>query len=535
MDYSLYIKLKQDQFQSEFFRLNPTEHQKGVEEGAVLSRRIGGLIYYNNGKTILELNRDIQQPILENCITSTVQSVVLSALQQLLTYNASISLGPTKCARIYYLFFFSVASAFQWTGIAKSVSGTHVSWNWDTQYPLTDDQKSPWLITVLNIIMPFFIPNYVPIEQVPMVDIEAIKTTGHFSEWLSAWNMWWASRASDGNVAASVPPTAAQKPNGTTYLEVTATQDFNDAAAYPQPTKWTPLSLSGAQKNYLTYGWNDVESTCLDASAETTIKNAAVAAYLGNTGARGTEIANLLTIANTLTDEQKMIAEFWAGGPNTVAPPGMAVWIWKQYVTLTGASAATVLFSGLDLAIHLFEASRIVWGLKKQYMEGRPIQEIRRRYPNMNVTHWDGTTRNGNAWVPYQMTNFVTPPFPDFPSGHSTFSQSMANVMNDWFGPTIPATSFSANDLSLLSPIFKEPKTIQLTTFTIDAQSSEIQPGIVPATGLTLSWTTWQEMAESAGVSRQYGGIHAVSAHLGGQTLANQLHTAIKAAWAISH
>jgi hypothetical protein len=535
MDHSLYIKLRQDQFQSEFFRLNPTEKQQGLQDSSLLARRIGGLSFFNQGKPILPIVAETQISEQPTPTHPSVQSRILSALQQLFVYNASISLGPTKCARVYYLFFFSVAAAGQWVNIAKSVSGTHDGWNWDTQYPVAESEQTAWIVAVLNEIMPSFVPGYVPIEQESGIDVAAIKEKGKFSDWLAAWNTWWSARNADGNVAAGTPPTTAQKPNGATYLEVTTTQDFADATEYPQPTKWTPLSISGAQKNYLTYGWNDVTSSCLSASAETTIKTAAAAAYLGNTAGRTAEIAALLTLANGLTDEQKMIAEFWAGGPNTVAPPGMSVWIWKQYVSLVGASAATVLFSGLDLAINLFEASRLVWGLKKQYVEARPIQEIRRRYPNTDVTHWDGTIRKGNAWVPYQMTNFVTPPFPDFPSGHSTFSQAMANVMNDWFGANIPTAPFTATDLNLLSPIFSGETAIQLTAVPIAAASSEIQPGVVPVAPLTLSWSTWQEMADSAGVSRQYGGIHAASAHVGGQTLANQLHTAVKAAWSITH
>jgi len=38
---------------------------------------------------------------------------------------------------------------------------------------------------------------------------------------------------------------------------------------------------------------------------------------------------------------------------------------------------------------------------------------------------------------------------------------------------------------------------------------------------VTLGWTTWSDLATSAGVSRQYGGIHAQSAHLGSLALVN--------------
>jgi hypothetical protein len=40
-------------------------------------------------------------------------------------------------------------------------------------------------------------------------------------------------------------------------------------------------------------------------------------------------------------------------------------------------------------------------------------------------------------------------------------------------------------------------------------------------------------MADEAGISRKYGGIHATSAHTSSQALANELHTILKSAWNI--
>jgi hypothetical protein len=170
-------------------------------------------------------------------------------------------------------------------------------------------------------------------------------------------------------------------------------------------------------------------------------------------------------------------------------------------------------------------------------MEARPIQEIRRRYAGQNVTNYDGTIINGNLWVPYQETNFVTPPFPDFPSGHSTFSQAFANVMNAWFSPTIPPTMINMTDLYLLSPMYTGLGTLtnSLSDITVKARTSKIQTGLVPASDVHLTWSVWQDIADSAGVSRQYGGIHAVSANLGGQAVANTAFPLITSRWAISH
>ena len=194
-----------------------------------------------------------------------------------------------------------------------------------------------------------------------------------------------------------------------------------------------------------------------------------------------------------------------------------------------------MIYSGLELSINIFESSRLTWALKSQNMEARPIQEIRRKYATQNLKKYDGTDISGNLWVPYQETNFVTPPFADFPSGHSTFSQSFAKVMTAWFGSTIPTTDITMTDLTLLSPLFSGRTYVnKLSNILIPERSSLIQVDVVPSTVQTLSWSTWQDIADGAGVSRQYGGIHCKSAHLGGQSVANSIFPLAESAWSIT-
>ena len=43
---------------------------------------------------------------------------------------------------------------------------------------------------------------------------------------------------------------------------------------------------------------------------------------------------------------------------------------------------------------------------------------------------------------------------------------------------------------------------------TLPAGSSKVEPGTVPSSDLTLSWPTFSDAADQAGISRRYGGIH---------------------------
>jgi hypothetical protein len=92
---------------------------------------------------------------------------------------------------------------------------------------------------------------------------------------------------------------------------------------------------------------------------------------------------------------------------------------------------------------------------------------------------------DGATWFPYQPTTFPTPPFPEYSSGHSNFSAAGAEILklftrSDRFGDSV----------------------------TFPVGSSKIESGAVPANDLTLSWATFSEAADEAGISRRYGGIH---------------------------
>lgn len=509
----------------------------------------------NGGMRIIEKSKLYFEDITTATATNTMNNPCISlimqiftALQDLLVYNASISVPPTKSARIAYLWFFTVATGYSWVKSGSiSITGMKDLWNWNTKNLLPDDTSVyVWMTQVLVNTMSNFIPSYntsILLEQERMNynwtaqehqdKINQVKSQGNFTSWLSTWGTWYAGRQNDGNVTASIAPTNAQLPNGATELDVTTTQDFTDTVAYPNPRKWTPLKVGDVKKNFLTYGWGDVISTCLDADNETTIKTAANASFLGTTSARDNVVNALLALVNNLTDEQKAGAEFWAGGPFTVSPPCMMVWFWKKYIEVANPDIQIMIYSGLELAINLFEGSRLTWALKRDNMEARPIQEIRRMYAGNTLKKYDGTNIDGSLWVPYQETNFVTPPFADFPSGHSTFSQSFANVMNAWFPPTIPTTSINMSDLNLLSPMYNGigSQINSLSDIVVKAHTSRIQTGVVPASDVHLTWSNWQDIANSAGVSRQYGGIHCLCADAGGKAVANTAFPLIASRW----
>jgi len=525
MDSSRLTEIRRNQAMSSYITQNPTmKHFKSAID--FLEADIGGMptiFHHAITGTQLPVDSDNDGDISDDeDNTLYIQPAIHNALSDLFTYCAAQNFGPTRDSRMFYLFFFSVAASYNM--IAGSKTGVHDTWDWGVRVTIDEDEWYNWIKQTLAFCMPNLVPGWT----------NGVSYTPAFTEFSSRWTTWYTYRSGDGNVAALTPPTYSvlnhnTSTNAITYINVASSQNFNDTANYQDPARWTPLQIGAANKNYLTYGWGSVISPSLTPSDETDIRAAADAYFV--TGAdRTAEILALLTMSQSLTDTQKVIAEFWAGGPGTVTPPGMSIWFWKEYMLCQKVSLDTFFYSGLDLSIGLFDASRLAWTLKGSHLQARPIQEIRRTYPSSNITKYDGTTIVGNVWVPFQPSTVVTPPFPDFPSGHSTFTQIFANVMTDWFGSTVPSVVAPFSQPTLFSPILQSQSGNLYGSFTIASNSLQVQPTL-PASNVTLSFTTWQDMANQAGMSRLYGGIHAQSANIGGQTVANALRVKQKANW----
>ena len=90
-------------------------------------------------------------------------------------------------------------------------------------------------------------------------------------------------------------------------------------------------------------------------------------------------------------------------------------------------------------------------------------------------------------WIPYQRRTFVTPAFPGFTSGHSTFSRAAAEVLAALTG----SPYFPGGLGQYLAPA---------------GRYLVFEDG--PSVDVTLQWATYFDAADQAGQSRIYGGIH---------------------------
>ena len=131
-----------------------------------------------------------------------------------------------------------------------------------------------------------------------------------------------------------------------------------------------------------------------------------------------TELNEVRTVRANLTDQQKGIASFWAGGAGTALPPGL----WNQIamVYISGSHMDTPRAARVIAALNMAEADAAiaVWDTKFTYWSARPLNAMR----DLGI---DPT------WTPF----LPTPIFPSYVSGHAGFSGAAAATLS-YFFPT---------------------------------------------------------------------------------------------------
>jgi hypothetical protein len=213
-----------------------------------------------------------------------------------------------------------------------------------------------------------------------------------------------------------------------------------------------------------------------------------------------TDIETALADTSNLDDVKKAKAEYWADGPRTEFPPGHTAVFAQAISRKRGHSldTDTKLFFALGNA--MLDSSIAAWREKYKWDFVRPVTAIREHYKGQLINSWKGPGQGygdvpAEQWMPYQALTVVTPPFPEYVSGHSTFSGAGSQILLGFTG----SDAFNAS-------------------VTIPAGSLKIEPG-TPSAAVTLSWSTFTAAADEAGWSRRYGGIHFYSGDVHGRML----------------
>lgn len=263
-----------------------------------------------------------------------------------------------------------------------------------------------------------------------------------------------AHRAGDGS-EASIPYTAAPAPG-----VWRPTPPANAAALLPHWGAVTPFAMvSGAQ-------FRPYQPPALSSQAYT-LEYQLTKDY-GGSGSTGR------------TADQTEVARFWADGGGTETPPGHWMTIARGVSSERGLTLDdnARLFALLGLSVA--DAAILCWDAKYAFNYWRPITAIQEGEADGNPA-----TAGDPAWTPL----ITTPPFPEYTSGHSTFSRSSATTLARFFGTDAIPFSTVSNGLP----------------------------------NVTRHYAGFSAAADEAGISRIYGGIHFQSANIAGQMSGHSL------------
>ena len=232
------------------------------------------------------------------------------------------------------------------------------------------------------------------------------------------------------------------------------------------PGKWRPTApdyLDGVE-----YCWGTMKTFALDSSAQITLappppysKDKSSAYFKQN--------LEVYEQSQSLSQEQKDIAKYWDDNPfvlehaghmtfanKKITPGGHWIGITAIACKKTNADAVKTAQAYALTSVAMFDAFICCWNTKYETSYIRPVSVINEEIDK--------------NWLP----RLQTPPFPEYPSGHSTITRSAAVMLTHLFGD-----NFSFQDTSDLKYI-----------------------------GMKRNFTSFVQAADEASVSRFYGGIH---------------------------
>ncbi|MFI9583665.1 DUF6851 domain-containing protein [Streptomyces sp. NPDC052236] len=189
----------------------------------------------------------------------------------------------------------------------------------------------------------------------------------------------------------------------------------------------------------------------------------------------------VLKASASLTDRQKMTAEFFNDKVRTYGAVAVKVNVGGNYDTEKTVQYVT------RSVMTLFDTTVATWHFKRKYDSVRPFSAIRHLYGKKNITAWAGPGKGtvsditGDEWQSYLNSNAAAN-YPEYPSATSALCLAFAQQARRSFGDKVDISVPAAKGSSL------------------------VEPGVTPASDITLHWSNLTEFAGDCGESRVWGG-----------------------------
>ena len=212
--------------------------------------------------------------------------------------------------------------------------------------------------------------------------------------------------------------------------------------------RWVPTPPAYAQA--LEPHWCDIRPMVLDSAAACRPPLPPAYDVVNKNGVFYKEMMEVKTVGDSLTEEQKHIADFFDDNPfklnvsghlmfatKKFSPPGHWMNIVGIAAEKSGADFSKTVAAYTETAIALFDGFIGCWKIKFENNLIRP-ETVINKYIDPE-------------WKPY----IQTPPFPSYVSGHSVISAAAAEVMTHHFGENFAFTDTSNLEFGIANRSFK--------------------------------------------------------------------------------
>ncbi|MFO0972908.1 MAG: vanadium-dependent haloperoxidase [Phycisphaerae bacterium] len=294
--------------------------------------------------------------------------------------------------------------------------------------------------------------------------------------------------------------------NGKPYSDYTFYEPRNPIDRIVEPDRWQPLPFSDGKgghfyPGFLTPHWYRVRPCMLERSDQF---RSAPYPKVGSDALKR-EVDECIEFNATLSLEQKAIVEFMRDGPRSTGQSGH----WLQFAQDVSRRDHFDLDRDVKLFFAIgntaFDAFIACWESKRFYDSARPWTLVRHLYRGQTVNGYLGPWKGvgkipAEQWHPYSPDTFVTPPFPGYPSGHSTVSGACSKMLE----------LFTGSDEY---GIYERHVAGKWTEADCDTKLMQARDGKPPAdtpdsAEVILLMPTFTATAEMAGLSRIMGGYH---------------------------
>lgn len=237
-------------------------------------------------------------------------------------------------------------------------------------------------------------------------------------------------------------------------LKWSKTDNYSQTRTYPKykvidiPGRWVPTPPAYTQA--MEPHWNTIRTLVLDSAAEFTPPRPPAFNLTDKNSKYYTEVMSIKNAVDSLTEEQKHIADFWDDNPFKLNVSGHAMFGTKKFsppghwMSIVGIAAkkanydfAGTVYAYAITAITQFDAFIHCWDEKYRSNYARP-ETVINKYIDPD-------------WRPY----LQTPPFPEYTCGHSTISSANAEALTHVFGDNFAYTDTSELEFGIKSRSFQ--------------------------------------------------------------------------------